>query len=46
MSLRVLILSRYDNLGASSRLRLLQYVPKLESIKVRLVGLFSTITIR
>lgn len=31
MSLRILILSRYDSLGASSRLRFLQYVPYLES---------------
>lgn len=32
MSLSILILSRYTQLGASSRLRLLQYVPHLESL--------------
>ncbi len=34
MSLRILILSRYENLGASSRLRSLQYVPKFESMGI------------
>lgn len=32
MSLRILILSRYDKLGASSRMRTLQYVPKFEAL--------------
>lgn len=32
MSLRILILSRYDKLGSSSRLRMLQYIPRLEAL--------------
>ena len=43
MSLRVLILSRYDKLGASSRLRTLQYIPYLESsgMSVSVLPFFS-----
>ncbi|HOY50785.1 MAG TPA: glycosyltransferase family 4 protein [Prolixibacteraceae bacterium] len=35
--MKILILSRYDTLGASSRLRLFQYIPRLEKEGYRIV---------
>jgi glycosyltransferase involved in cell wall biosynthesis len=42
-SMKVLVLPRYDRLGASSRLRMLQYIPWLESVgfELTVVPLFS-----
>ncbi len=46
--MKVLLLSRYENLGASSRVRLFQYIPYLnkEGIKVNIAPLFSDEYIR